>query len=185
MTVSSHEVSAGPWLPGKYAIIAIGMMAVLLASAGVWYQYRLQHRPIAWWGVENAELFLRAPEVEVWRLTPGEPGAEANGETLTINGRVWQVVARKDVAGARGFSHVRRALVMDGTFDWDEPPEDCIPEWTDGLRFVQEGREAIVVWSFDCPRAALVGGERVISIRPVAEGLRAFFDEQFGEVGGE
>lgn len=176
----SNEPSAGPLLPGKYAIIAIGLVAVLLASAGVWYQYRLQHRPLTFWGTETAQLILAAPDVEALRLAAiDESGAGAEQETLTIDGHEWAVVERREVSEARGFTHVRRALVMDGSFEWEGPSAACEPTWRDALRFVDGPREAIVALAFDCPRAMLVGRDESLSIQPVADGLQAFMDEQF------
>lgn len=181
---------------GKYAIVTIGILAVTLASAAIWYQYNLQHRPLEYWGTSTASRVLSAPKVEALLLAaePHEVQTAADddtmAETLTVDDRTWHVVARREISKARGFSHVRRSLMMGGSYDWNAPPPAEPIEWRYALVFRGEEPqidEAIVLLTADAglladgSAASREKTSRTANVQPVAEALLSFLTEQFPE----
>jgi hypothetical protein len=179
---------------GKYAIVVIGVLAISLASLAFLYQYHLQHRPLEYWGAGTATLLLSAPEVEALLLAPiepslAEPGVELS-ETFAADDRTWLVAARHDISRAPGFSHVRRSLMMGGSYDWEVPPPTEPIEWRYALIFRGQapfGEEAVVLFTAEggrltaCSPLTLEQAGRSVSVQPVAEALRGFLVEQFPE----
>lgn len=182
------RTARGPVASGKYAIVTIAILAVTLAGAAVYYQYRLQHRPLEFWGTGTATLLLTAPKVEALML---EPLAAATGETtdkLTADDRTWRIAARREISAAPGFSHVRRSLILGGSYDWNAPLPTKPIDWHYALVFrgaVPDGKETVVLFTADCDLLAPCeplandGSGHTVNVRPVAAGLRAFLEEQF------
>lgn len=178
-------------LPGRYAIIAIGVLAVSLAGAAVWYHAQLQRQAHQFWGNRVAELILRADKVNALRLAlnesqDGKQEAESSaahtaGEDMTflVNGRSWRVAEMKDVTSAPGFSHVRRSLMNDRGFDWTAPQPAGPIDWQYALTFNDGPRTAMVLICLDPARVQLLEGPASASIEPVSGGFREFFAEQF------
>jgi len=181
---------------GKYAIVTIGVLAVTLASAAIWYQYSLQHRPLEYWGTGTASRVLSAPKVEVLLLAAVPPEEQATAdenrpaEILTADDRTWHVVARRDISSARGFSHVRRSLMMGGSYDWNAPQPVEPVTWRYALVFGGEepqSDDAIILLTADAGLLAdgtAVSREktsRTANVQPVAEALLSFLTEQFPE----
>lgn len=181
---------------GKYAIVTIGVLAVTLASAAIWYQYNLQHRPLEYWGTSTASRVLSAPQVEALLLAAVAPEEQATAdenrpaETLTVDDRTWHVVARRDISKARGFSHVRRSLMMGGSYDWNAPPPAEPIEWRYALVFRDEAptaNETIILFTDDAglladgSATAIERESHPANVQPVAEALLSFLTEQFPE----
>jgi hypothetical protein len=58
-------------------------------------------------------------------------------------------------------------------------PGDCRPRWRHALRFTRGNETATLAFALNCSRARLIETGAEISIQPIAEVLRQFFDEQF------
>jgi len=99
--------SGGP--SGTWIVAAMIVLATALAAFAVWFQWGQTRRCLAFYGSEAAHRIQLAPRVELWRLgadgtaRPPDPGA------------------RTDVSSARGLVHLRRGLVEDANFSWDQP----------------------------------------------------------------
>lgn len=184
---------------GKYAIVVIGVLAVSMASAAIWYQYRLQHRPLEYWGSGTATLLLSAPQVEALLLAPMEqpagteaPTAGNAAETINADERTWRIVARREISRAPGFSHVRRSLMMGGSYDWSAPEPATPVDWHYALVFrgaAPYGEETIVLFTADgsrlseCSPLTKDRSGHSVSVGPVAGALKSFLAEQFPAAG--
>ena len=115
---------------GKRVIILLFAVGLAAATFSLWYHYQSGRRALALWGREDAVLIARAPAITAEQLVPGDAApqaAEATAapldgpiERLGIGGKFYRVVARADASQARGVSNIRRALLMDITYRWDE-----------------------------------------------------------------
>jgi hypothetical protein len=91
-----------------------------------------------------------------------------------------QILARRDAAAARGFTHLRRGLVEDANFDWAAPAPDVVRHWGYALSFADDQRRAVVLidleggWVAEASEAS-----HQASVAPIATGLRIFLEEQF------
>jgi hypothetical protein len=172
---------------GRYAIIAIAVLAIGGATFNWWYQRDLRRRSLDMWGAPLARLIVQAPEVEAMLLAPAGSGAAPqadaeDGNTITIDGDQWIVIDRARIdtpEQAPGSTHVRRSLVNDRSFVWDQPVEDCRPDWRYALFFRDGDQEETILIALDCPRVALLGSNIRATITPVVPPLKEFFDEQF------
>ena len=163
----------------KLAILAVCGFA-LAASAAAWvYQRGRAARPLELWGAEAGLLIASAPRVEALLLRPVAGDETAAAESVEFDGARLIVVQRTDVSTARGITNVRRALLDDGSFNWESTGDACQPEWTHALRFSTDNAQTMLLLSFDCPRTAAVDGHRTASIAPSAAALREFVEEQF------
>jgi hypothetical protein len=175
---------------GKVAILAIAFLGVAASVGSFFYYARLQHRPLALWGPEQARLMLRAPKALAYQLEAApevEPAAGAN--VIEIGGQRLRLVDERDVTQSPGFSHIRQSFVHDASFDWDAPADDCQPRWTHALRFIEGEQSATILLAFNCARAALADDPaakivpdqnwppRSVSIKPVSAAIEEFFVE--------
>lgn len=188
---------------GTLTILIILVIAVTAGVVSVWYHYRNQYRAQQFWGTATAVLIDRGPKVEVLRLgepdrtisldddaadepppdeTPADADAPPAPKAVEFNQTPWIVLETKDAAQAKGLANLRRALVLDSTFDWSAPPADKEPDWQYGLS-VNDGRNwATVLFDFDSRQVGLTGGRKTVLLAAEASrDFRDFFAEQFSE----
>lgn len=166
---------------GRYAIVAIAVLAIGGAAFNWWYHRDLHRRSLEFWSVPIAQLIVEAPEAEALRIERADERSEET-DTLSIDGQTWNIVDRQRIdspAQAPGSSHVRGSLVNDKSFDWETPADDCQPDWQYAIRFRDGEQEQVVLIALDCPRVALLGTQRRGSIRPMVPALTKFFAERF------
>ena len=106
--------------------------------------------------------------------------AEPTVKALEFNGTPWIVTSSKDAVQAKGIANLRRALVLDTTYDWDDTPPATEPRWKYGLA-VEDGHDwATVLFDFDSRQVGLAGGRHTALLNPEANTeFKGFFDEQF------
>ena len=192
---------------GTITILLILAVAVLAATASVFYHYANQRHAQDFWGTQTAKLIDKAPQVEVMRLGEADPslamteessseseaGKSDEGSTekqdseeapaikaLEFNQIPWIVLETRDAAPAKGISNLRRALVLDTTYNWSDVPPESEPVWQYALG-VTDGRDwATVLFDFDSRRVGLAGGRKVAILHEeAAHEFKGFFDEQF------
>lgn len=163
----------------KLAILAICAFALAAALAGWTYHRGRAARPLAFWGADAGVLIGTAPGVTALLLRPATSRESGASEVIEVGGARWAIVEERQAAGTNGITNVRRALLDDGSFDWNAPLDACRPEWTHALRFSNGAAQAVVLLSFDCPRATLAGGDIAVSTQPSAPALRAYFEDAF------
>lgn len=194
---------------GTITILLILAVAVLAATASVFYHYANQRYAQDFWGVQTAALIDKAPVVEVMRLGEADPNSsvaeEAPSETenetaadsaagkqeepaaevpatkaLEFNETPWVVLETRDARPAKGISNLRRALVLDTTYNWSDVPPESDPVWQYALG-VNDGRDwASVLFDFDSRRVGLAGGRKVAILHEeAAREFKGFFEEQF------
>lgn len=169
---------------GKWVILSVLGFSIVAAMASWFYYARLQERPLALWGVRPAEMMLRAPAARAFRIVPAVDavpieGAESPALEFSVAGQRYRAVAERDISQANGFSHIRNSLIHDRSFVWDEAPCEAPPQWTHVVQFVDGEDQVAILLAFNCPRAALAGTDRTVSIRPVAAEIEDFLHEQF------
>jgi hypothetical protein len=190
---------------GTIVILIILVVALVAAGSSLVYHYRNQQRAQQFWGTTTAVLIDRAPQVEVLQL--GEPGQDIaldSGDTedaaagdkgadkdapepaarkaVEFNQVPWIVLQSKDAAAAKGIANLRRALVLDTTYDWSNEAAADDPHWQYGVA-VSDGKNwAAVLFDFDSRQVGLTGGRRTVLLDPEANAeFRGFFAEQFPE----
>lgn len=165
---------------GKYVILLICALGLLSAGAAVTYHRGRASRPLTFWGREAALLIANAPRVHALRLSP-LPDEESgdSGEVLRFHGRAYRIIERKDASQARGVSNIRRGLIADESFAWDEQSSNRELDWQHALEFQQDGDIASVLFDFASKRAALQSTNQSVSIRPSNRDFQAFLEEQF------
>jgi hypothetical protein len=168
-------------LQGKLVVVMIFLVATLAAVFAIWYRYSQTYRAVQFWGAPTAKLIARAPEAEVLWLGPFE--ADSVGETLEVDGHRVSVLARQDASDvhvARGILNVRNALGVNASFDW-EALDKCSPTWQYAIRLADGTNDVTLLLSLDCPRARRLDRPGEVSVAPIAESLRGFFEERFPE----
>jgi len=177
------------WNPARILVVSIFAVALAAALFSLWYHYQSGRRALAFWGSETAVLIAHAPEVDVLVLEPADaPGDREDDasrpsdrpiQRLGIGGRFYQVAEVKNAAHARGVGNIRRAMVLDVTYDWDQPAADK-PNWQYAMEFRDEGRAALVFFDFDSRQVAFSTSPATAVLDPAAsDDWHKFFEEQF------
>lgn len=174
-----NETDEPRLISGKHVILAVFCVGLAGAIGGWMYHCHLQQRTLTLWGPETAELILRAPRVELWRLVPVDETVESD-QTVEASGVSRRVVERSDATRLPGMTHLRHGLVNDGSFDWSGTDDACHPAWTHGLRFEDGSRATTLVFDFDCGLVACVETGARGSIKPIAAGTRQVLVEEVG-----
>jgi len=156
---------------GKLLILFIFGTALAGGIATLWFQYDARRRSREFWGAENALLISRAPKVELLQLTKAAE-ARDDGTQLTIESVAYEISERKDISKARGFVHVRDALIRDAGFEWDKARGDCEANWEFVFRFEEDSDTVDIVFDFACERARLLSGGQEACISPIFDGIK-------------
>jgi hypothetical protein len=101
-------------------------------------------------------------------------------KAFEFNGTPWVVTATKDAIAAKGINNLRRALVLDTTYNWSEtaPPGD--PQWKYGLAMTDQRDWVTVLFDFETRQIALAGGRKTAVLNPEASAeFQQFFAGQF------
>lgn len=166
---------------GKLAIITILTLAIV-ASAFAWrYHVKRGDRALVFWGSQAAVLIRHAPEVELFRLAPQEPGPDAlSADTFWVGERSFRIDQRTVISQAPGLVHARQALIEDRSYLWGAD-EDCSgADWTYALQFSdQAGRRVTIALDSACRCALYCEKKTSVSVRPISAGIELFFAEQF------
>ena len=161
---------------GKLVLVGMFALAVVLASIAVWHRRESTRRPLAFWGADAAGLIAGSSQAKLLVLTKPDSESHSDDSFVEHRGDRLAVESRHDLAEIRGMVHLRAAFVEDASFSWDAPL-DCQPNWKYGLQFVNGDRETTVLVDPDCEVAMLAGRNDVVSIRPIAAGLRKVIDQ--------
>ncbi|MDA0254790.1 MAG: hypothetical protein O3C39_09480 [Planctomycetota bacterium] len=166
-------------VPGGLIVMALLLLAIGLGVFAVWFQRDQTRRCLAFYGPEAARRIQSAPRVELWQL-------EARGEGV-------RAVARRDVSRGPGLVHLRRGLIEDFNYAWEQPGEGAArplagEAWDRALVF-HDGRAAtgtIVAFDLDDAGAAtVVGRPGRVGLGRLRAGLAAWLDEAWRAAAGE
>jgi hypothetical protein len=162
---------------GKVTVVAIVGVAVALGLFNFVYQQRRTARSVAYWGPAHRALIV-GEQVEV----------------LAVGPRPYRVARRKAGSDVRGLLHVRRALLDDGTYHWEQPQPEQPPVYRYAIRFESERQDpqrqdspaAVVLFNHDGTWIQSLDGSHPLAVRNNDQGLppfAAFLAEQFVEEG--
>ena len=161
---------------GRWAILAVVVVALAGSVGGFWYHASLQRRPLAFWGTATARLILQAPKVDALWLAPTLASAAAEGdETLARGDERWAIVEVADISRAPGLSHLRQALVHDRSFVWNDAARRAVPRWDRALRFGEGANVAVVYLDTASGQIGAQDATRELNADTLA-GLKSFFD---------
>ncbi len=180
------------WNPGKIVIVVLLGVGLAAALFSLWYQRQGGRRALEFWGAQTALLVARAPRIEALQLRPAaaaKAGDNGVGEAplasdeplrrIGVGGRFYLVSDGKDASGAPGISNIRRAMVIDSPYQWDETGA-ADPTWQYALEFREGEQAAIVLFDFDSGQISSASGAATAVLRPAAVAdWRSFFAEQF------
>lgn len=121
-------------------LVIIGIFGVSLALAVFAWFYRYYHgrQSLEFWGSENAASFYQAEQLAMLDITPAQPG---QGEV--IGGIEFEIVSSFVSTDHRDVADLRRVLLQDQSFQFDEtlPPDQVewdhafVFEWSPGNAF--------------------------------------------------
>jgi hypothetical protein len=166
------RIMAGPPIRDRVgtAIVAgLLLLAVGLAAFAVWFQWLQTRRCLGFYGAAVARRIQAAERVELWRLGWDES-------------RHRPVVAeRLDVSRAGGLVHLRRGLVEDANFTWEDASRSIrLPEgaWDEALAFFDPAADAaptVLAFDLDTPAAiTVVGSPGRVTLGRIAGGLKTW-----------
>jgi hypothetical protein len=89
-------------------VAGLVLLGLVAAVAAILFQRHQTHRCLAFYGADHARRIAAAPIVELVSLEPGPRPAVVAART------------RRDISRAAGLVHLRRGLVEDANFLWDD-----------------------------------------------------------------
>ena len=127
---------------GSVLVLGLRVRGWGAAVTGIWFQWGQTRRCLEFYGPRVARLIAEAPRVELWTLKPGS------------SPRRLLAVGRQDVSQAPGLVHLRRGLVEDANFRWEEVGDKVAPlpvaAWEKALVFTTpEAEESAAVLAID------------------------------------
>jgi hypothetical protein len=171
---------------GKLVIVVIFAVAIGAALVSLWHHRASGRRALEFWGTETAVLIARAPRIEAIWLAPADSDRESSEDQgrpirrLGIGGRFYIVKDTRDASQARGVSNIRRALVLDVSFQWDAPERRGPPDWQYAFEFRDGERAATVFFDFDSRQVGANTSTKTALLDPAAaDDWHKFFLEQF------
>lgn len=175
---------------GKLLVIGFFLVGFILAGGAILYHFNKTRWAMGFWGTENARLIVRAPEVDLFRVSEqpdssksptSEP--ETSGPVWQLDGETLQVVEQRPITDAPGLIHMRMALVEDANFDITaEPPADRTWDYVFRFKDAQNSLLIVVDSNRGLVRQLIPGsGEAtpIANISPIADGMSNFLKVQF------
>lgn len=158
---------SGPAI-GTRLVLGLVCLAIGLAAFAVWFQWGQTRRCLAFYGPLAARQIQSAPRVELWSLAAANAGVRA--------------ADRLDISRAPGLVHLRRGLIEDVNFRWNQAGDaggGRLPPaaWDVAIAFFagtdQATAATVIALDLDEPGSAtIVGRAGRIALGPIAPGLR-------------
>jgi hypothetical protein len=159
-------------------MLALGALGV---AGSQWYYTHVQHKAVGLWGSPAADAIAKAPLAIALRFgPPGTASVEGTIETHTFGTTRLGVIDRRAVMNAPGFSHLRASLLLNETFVWDSPADDCQSQWDYGLQFEVGDMPYTLLFAPNCHRVMLAPTGATAVLHSSDEFVK-FFHEVFGE----
>ena len=121
---------------GTRLVLGLVLLALGLAAFAVWFQWGQTRRCLAFYGPAAARSIQAAPRVELWSLAADRGGVRAE--------------ARLDISRAPGLVHLRRGLIEDVNFRWNDVRQEggadpargrlAPAEWDEAIAFFAAAR---------------------------------------------
>lgn len=166
---------------GKALILFMVVLGLGAGALGVWYRHHHENRVIDALTPQGAELLAFAPEVELIRLdrvlSDAEDRPAVDDETFEIQGGAYRAVAKQSLTESPTFTKLRKALVQNIAYDWEQTQPTGATDWPYLLRFRRKNEEALFAFDPAQCRIALPASQQVLSIRPVQPGLEKLLKE--------
>jgi len=160
---------------GTRLVIGLVFAGVGLALFAVWFQWGQTRRCLEFFGPEVARRIQAAPRVELWSLS-------ADGATVRVSSRL-------DVSRAPGLVHLRRGLIEDVNYRWEQAgsePAARLPAdaWDEAIAFFDapDGDLPATIVAFELdgpgrqPVATVVGRAGRVALGPLAPGLQRWIE---------
>ena len=163
---------------GTRLVLGLVLLALGLAAFAVWFQWGQTRRCLAFYGPAAARSIQAAPRVELWSLTADRGGVRAE--------------TRLDISRAPGLVHLRRGLIEDVNFRWNDVRQEggadpargrlAPAEWDEAIAFFAAAADktpaAVVAIDLDEPGfATVVGRTGRIRLGPIGPGLREWIED--------
>ncbi len=138
---------------GKIVVAVAVVLGICAGLAGYWWNYRIGHRALAFWGQENARLIRLAPKVEYLELELKQddliivPGSLRPLEVTSS----YAITKTVDISQARGLIHLRNAILSDDQYNWDFVYE-FIGDKLIALRFTDQLGKKVTIYFNTEPR---------------------------------
>jgi hypothetical protein len=176
-------------------LLAVGLAAAL---SSLWFHRQGGRRALEFWGPQTAALIAWAPNVEALQLSPAQGAGGDGNETghvppasdqpirrIGVGGTFYSVSRDRVVSSAPGVSNVRRAMVLDPPYAWEQTGV-AVPNWQFALEFRDGERTAMALFDFDSRQMGSAAGGATVVMRPeAAADWASFFAEQFAERSAE
>lgn len=127
------------------------VLALGLAGFAVWFQWSQTNRCLGFFGADIAAAIQSSQKVEIWHL-------ESDGT------RLWRTRSQ-DVSQAPGLVHLRRGLIEDGNYSWEDGAGGQAPSrlpfhaWDFALAFFSDdGTPVVLAVDLDSPGSLTVLG---------------------------
>jgi hypothetical protein len=171
---------------GKFVIVGIVGVGLVAALASVLYHRQSGRHVLEMWGTETTLLVARAPTVRVLQLQPAQnatPSDEAQPiQRLGIGGEFYVVAAAKDATEARGLSNIRRAMVLDASYDWSAANQAAALHWQYAMEFAEGEQRALVLFDFESRSVGSTVNAKTTLMQPeAAADWQRFVEEQWEE----
>ncbi len=128
---------------GRWVLVGLLALGGLMAASNLWLQRRQSYRAVEFWGRQQARVIARAAQVSL--LVLGRPQAQPPADhSLRVGKDYYPVLLRRQISGAGGLTHLRRALVLDHFYRSLEPVPHA-PRWQGALVFSLQDREVVVL----------------------------------------
>ena len=161
--------------PGKFVVGLILLLATAIAAASIWLAHQQMRHVIPAMTPQVTQLIVNAPAVELLKVAPGQDAAPGSSETISIDGRPYQILDRRAIDPASEITRIRRWLVRDDNYDWNSPADDPAPAaWQYVLTFNDDPDKASLAIDADAHHVYIMPSGPAISSRPMSENLRHF-----------
>jgi len=155
----------------KLVMVLVGL-ALAAGGASWFYQYEATRRATEFWGPEAATLIARPSQVEIRRFEPPVTGTDSLWLTSALG-------APQDLSKVRGMVHLRRKLIGDTSYSWDELVDPAQVSWQWRLEFAAENSSAMIVLAEDFAAIGRLDSRQqrvhAASCRPMTESLLQYF----------
>lgn len=164
-------------IAGRHIVVLLIGIGVALAVFGIWHSRRLGRHAVEFWGTQSAATIANADEIWLLVLEPKREPTTETVESIEIDGGTRPVTRRIDISDRKGVSNLRRALLIDASYDWSDEADTQNISWRYALQFRRRKQLVVIGASLEDGMLFHESQKQSVSIRPIQEGFISFFSK--------
>lgn len=179
---SDSQTATIATMRGKFLIIGIFGLAIVMACGAWWWTYQRSARCREFWGLDSAAAIRVVTDVVAMKLGSKGSDPDPTSKAIDMDGHTFPVARTINLVGRGGLLHAANSLIVDDSYMWDTGIREVQGQDTFeyAVRFRDGDRQATVLFDTTNGRIAFAEKNKVARLDDkIAKGWKSYLEKTF------